>query len=861
MDYREVLKSNTVLDRKYRIDRVIGAGGFGITYQAFDIGLAAPVAVKEYYPAQFGMRDTSLSIRARSESDRPLFDRLKASFLREARTLAQFDHPAIVRVLSVFEAHGTAYMVMRFESGPSLKAWLRDNEDAPSQADLDRLIWPLLDAIELMHRADFLHRDIAPDNIIVRADGGPVLLDFGASRRVITDMSGTLTGVVKQGYSPQEQYSSDVRAQGPWTDIYSLGATLYLAVTGKVPAEATARMLDDGMKPALEAARGSYRAEFLAAIDEALRLHPRNRPQSVAEWREMLFLGAGPTAALLEPGSGLLGRRSGPTAGRTGETTPRSAPQSGPGPRDRNARSTPTPNSTPSARPSLERQPSQPLAGSQPVSGAAINGSQSIPISAPTASMGEKAADFALSTKGAVVLGVAAMLLGGGMLLAFEPSNRVNTIRPPIGDLTTPGGTQQASLQIDAERQRTEAQRKAKEDADRAAAEAQRREADRLAALQRQQEADRQRAEAQRKAQEDADRAAAEAQRREAERLAALQRQQEADRQRAEAQRQADEQQRRAAAAAAALSGVAPLRQIAFTDPQSGAGAFAQKIAVSREMVLAGGMDGQIRLWNPSSNQIAGFAQRQAGAVSALAVGQGEERVATGSWTGDVVIWDAANGAQLRTVQGPRTPVVALSYRTQNRINALHSDGTWRILNPEDGQTLMTSSKRKAYQVTSAQFTADGRTVFAAVSDGPGQHTIKGWTPADGGVTREAGEFAGHTDWIYGIAVSPDGQTLVSASADRTVRVWSVATRREIRRLDVPDGHVRTIAFSADGSLIATGGDAGMVDVWRTATGARVARLAGASGTLRSVAFIGGNTTLAAAGDDGAIRQWAVSVQ
>jgi WD40 repeat protein len=303
------------------------------------------------------------------------------------------------------------------------------------------------------------------------------------------------------------------------------------------------------------------------------------------------------------------------------------------------------------------------------------------------------------------------------------------------------------------------------------------------------------------------------------------------------------------------------LRQIAFTDPQSAAGAFAQRIAASRDLIFAGGMDGQIRLWNPSSNQIAGFAQRQAGAVSALAVGQGDERVATGSWTGDVVVWDAANGAQLRTVQGPRTPVVALSYRTQNRVNVLHSDGTWRILNPEDGQTLMTSSKRKAYQVTSAQFTADGRTVFAAVSDGPGQHTIKGWTPADGGVTRETGEFAGHTDWIYGIAVSPDGQSLVSASADRTVRVWSVATRREIRRLDIADGHVRTIAFSADGSLIATGGDAGMVDVWRTATGARVARLAGATGTLRSVAFVGGNTTLAAAGDDGAIRQWAVSVQ
>ncbi|MBS0244661.1 MAG: serine/threonine protein kinase, partial [Proteobacteria bacterium] len=322
MDHREVLRANTVLDRKYRIDRVIGAGGFGITYQAFDLGLAAPVAVKEYYPAQFGMRDSSMSIRPRTENDRQLFDRLRSSFLREARTLAQFDHPSIVRVISVFETHGTAYMVMRFESGPSLKAWLKSLDRAPTQDELDRLLFPLLDCLEMMHAADFLHRDIAPDNIIVRADGSPVLLDFGASRRVITDMSGTLTGVVKQGYSPQEQYSSDIRSQGPWTDIYSLGATLYLAVTGRVPTEATARMLDDAMKPAIEAALPGFRHEFIAAIDEAMRLLPKQRPQSVGEWREMLFAGAADPRELgalsSAPGWSGDGIRVSPSTPRTG---------------------------------------------------------------------------------------------------------------------------------------------------------------------------------------------------------------------------------------------------------------------------------------------------------------------------------------------------------------------------------------------------------------------------------------------------------------------------------------------------------------------------------------------------------------
>ena len=182
-------------------------------------------------------------------------------------------------------------MVMKYETGPSLKAWLADLVRLPTQNELDRLRLPLLDALEMMHAADFLHRDIAPDNIIVRADGTPVLLDFGASRRVMGEMTGTLTGVVKKGYSPQEQYATDSRSQGPWTDIYALGATLYRCISGETPDEATERMLDDQMLPAVEAGAGRYRHEFLAAIDAAIVLRPRERPASIAIWREMLFDG------------------------------------------------------------------------------------------------------------------------------------------------------------------------------------------------------------------------------------------------------------------------------------------------------------------------------------------------------------------------------------------------------------------------------------------------------------------------------------------------------------------------------------------------------------------------------------------
>jgi serine/threonine protein kinase len=312
MDYRRTLQPDTVLDGKYRIGHVLGSGGFGITYEAYDIRLAATVAIKEYFPSQFGLRDSTFSVRPRSDGDREMFERLRESFLREARTLNQFDHPAVVRVLNVFESHGTAYMVMKYESGPNLKAWLADLLRLPTQSELDRLTAPLLDALEMMHAAAFLHRDIAPDNIIVRADGTPVLLDFGASRRVMGEMSGTLTGVVKKGYSPQEQYATDGRAQGPWTDIYALGATLYRCISDDTPDEATNRMLDDRMQPAVEVGAGRYRPAFLAAIDAAVILRPSGRPQSIDVWRRMLFDGL-----VVPPGH----PQSWPTTAATGPTS------------------------------------------------------------------------------------------------------------------------------------------------------------------------------------------------------------------------------------------------------------------------------------------------------------------------------------------------------------------------------------------------------------------------------------------------------------------------------------------------------------------------------------------------------------
>jgi serine/threonine protein kinase len=291
LDDRLALPADTALVGSYRVMRVVGAGGFGITYEAEDTGLGAVVAIKEYYPFDFGDRDAAMGVVPKSDRHKETFDWGRANFLREARTLARFDHPSIVRVTRVFEANSTAYMVMRFEHGLSLEAWLTALGRPPTQEQLDLLAAPLLDALQMIHAADFLHGDIAPDNILIRADGTPVLLDFGSARRAVAEMSRSPTGIVKAGYSPHEQYSSDGRLLGSWSDIYALGGTFYRAVAGHPPEEATLRLSEDRMAPAAQVAKASYRPGFLNAIDWALSLSSRDRPGSIAVWRDALLGG------------------------------------------------------------------------------------------------------------------------------------------------------------------------------------------------------------------------------------------------------------------------------------------------------------------------------------------------------------------------------------------------------------------------------------------------------------------------------------------------------------------------------------------------------------------------------------------
>lgn len=270
---------------EYQIEQTLGIGGFGLTYLATDSNLNLKVAIKEYLPGDLAQRGDDQSVRPKAESAFESFKWGLSRFLDESRTLASFRHPNIVRVLRFFEANRTAYMVMEFVAGQPLGEWIRSRRPLEQSAVLG-IAGPLLDGLDLIHRTGYLHRDIKPGNIFIREDGSPVLLDFGSARAASTGTE--LTAIVTPGYAPIEQYHSQGQ-QGPWSDLYAFGGVLYWMITGKRPVEAVARVRQDMLPPAAQAAdRARYAAELLAAIDWALTPHEERRPQSVSEFRAAL---------------------------------------------------------------------------------------------------------------------------------------------------------------------------------------------------------------------------------------------------------------------------------------------------------------------------------------------------------------------------------------------------------------------------------------------------------------------------------------------------------------------------------------------------------------------------------------------
>ena len=316
----------------YRIDSVLGKGGFGITYLAYDTNLDRAVAIKEYLPTEFAVRESDQSVHPASQDHAEPFRWGLERFITEAQTLASFDHPNVVRVHSVFESNNTAYMVMQYEQGETLDQRLK-RDGTVRESELLEWLPPLLDGLAAVHAAGFIHRDIKPANLFLRKDGGPVLIDFGSARQALGEETRTLTALISPGYAPYEQYYSKSDDQGPWTDIYALAATLYRCVQGASPVDAVERSRTlltgeaDALVPATTGASG-YSETLLRAIDHGLAFQPGDRPRSVEQWRAELPLRETPEATTPSPQPASMA--DAPTivvpppivAGATGQTRP-----------------------------------------------------------------------------------------------------------------------------------------------------------------------------------------------------------------------------------------------------------------------------------------------------------------------------------------------------------------------------------------------------------------------------------------------------------------------------------------------------------------------------------------------------------
>jgi serine/threonine protein kinase len=285
--------------KDFEITGVLGEGGFGIVYLAFDRALRRTIAIKEFMPSVLAMRGENGAVIVRAERHAKTFRSGLKGFINEARLLAQFDHPALVKVFRYWEQNGTAYTAMQYYEGRTIKDIVATSPELVTQAWCMKMLGQVLQALEMLYTMQIVHRDVSPDNIIVQDSGEAVLLDFGSAREIIGDMTRAVTVILKPGYAPVEQYANDTSLeQGPYTDIYALCAVIYFAITRKAPASSIARMVQDPMVPLTTLAPRGYKLAFLAAIDQGLAVLAEDRPRSIAAFRTSLGIAAGKAPAV-----------------------------------------------------------------------------------------------------------------------------------------------------------------------------------------------------------------------------------------------------------------------------------------------------------------------------------------------------------------------------------------------------------------------------------------------------------------------------------------------------------------------------------------------------------------------------------
>lgn len=279
---REALPPGTVIDC-YTIIKLIGSGGFSLIYLAEDEDSQDHVVIKEYMPKKLAIRNGhDLKVCVADEEQRNAMNNGRKLFYQEAKTLASLKHPNIVNVRNFFLSYDTAYMVMDYEHGKNLGHYIKRRKGGLSTTFLKTVFPPILDALSLLHNKGQLHLDIKPYNIHLRPGGDPLLLDFGAAHRIATSRKRQTSQVITAGFSPIEQYYA-AGYVGPWSDVYSIGATMRSCIDGKSPQSAVERHAKDNMRPAAIAFKKRYPAYLLEIIDWAMEIDPLLRPQNAGD--------------------------------------------------------------------------------------------------------------------------------------------------------------------------------------------------------------------------------------------------------------------------------------------------------------------------------------------------------------------------------------------------------------------------------------------------------------------------------------------------------------------------------------------------------------------------------------------------